>query len=156
MKRLSQSKIFQALQTSSVTRFIRIWNGSQLFSQNFLYLWQIQSNLVPFSLVLPGSCGTHICEQQVQTVLIFPKFCQQILNYCWGLVLRLITSWTVLQLKKLLTRTCLLCFQFMQGLHHCSAPEVTIWLHQLRRAHCEVEAKPGTYQVMIAIAVQQR
>ena len=25
----------------------------------------------------------------------------------------------------------------MQGLHHCSAPEVTIWLHQLRRVHYE-------------------
>ena len=47
-------------------------------------------------------------------------------------------------------------FLFMQGLRLSSAPEVTIWLHQLRRAHYQVEANPGTYQVMIAIAVQQR
>jgi len=40
-----------------------------------------------------------------------------------------------------------------QGLRLSSAPEVTIWLHQLRRAHYQVEANPGTYQVMIAIAV---
>ena len=42
-------------------------------------------------------------------------------------------------------------FLFMQGLRLSSAPEVTIWLHQLRRAHYQVEANPGTYQVMITM-----
>ena len=45
-------------------------------------------------------------------------------------------------------------FLFMQGLRLSSAPEVTIWLHQLRRAHYQVEANPGTYQVMMYCVIK--